>query len=120
LNIISLCLYSTVWQPCGRGHFTAGNPSGSPTYVYPAFLKEAIRVHVSGELREHQDPEGPGVSSYFLHLYTVNISRLFLLVFVANLHSLNYKCLLLSICELKYRLLLLELSDYSHYIHDSL
>ncbi|KAK3745186.1 hypothetical protein QZH41_008385, partial [Actinostola sp. cb2023] len=44
----------------GRNNFVPQTPTGSPTYVFPAFLKEAIRTHISGSLRAFQDPEGPG------------------------------------------------------------
>ncbi|KAK3717505.1 hypothetical protein QZH41_005457 [Actinostola sp. cb2023] len=55
-------IFGILWfgNHVGRSHFVPQTPTGSPTYVFPAFLKEAIRTHISGSLKAFQDPEGPG------------------------------------------------------------
>ncbi|KAK3721441.1 hypothetical protein QZH41_020692, partial [Actinostola sp. cb2023] len=55
-------IFGILWfgNHVGRSYFVPQTPTGSPTYVFPAFLKEAIRTHISGSLRAFQDPEGPG------------------------------------------------------------
>ena len=49
---------STVWKQSGEGRFRG---KAVPTYVYPEYIKAAIRALVLEDLRDFPNPETPAV-----------------------------------------------------------